>query len=286
MKMSAKEFLAWETKRITLLGMSGVGKTTLADHLPKEKWFHYSGDYRIGTKYLEEPILDNIKRRAMDVPFLRDLLLSDSIYICSNITVDNLAPISTFLGKVGDCRLGGLSLVEFKRRQNLHRMAEIATMYDVPRFIEKAQDIYGYKNYINDAGGSICELDEPNVIKTLAEHTLILYLRTSPELEQTLIERAKTRLKPLYYREKFLDEKLAEFLTVKGYADPEEMPPNEFVTWVFPQLFRSRLPRYEEIADQYGYQIDARQIQYIKGEQDFLELVAEAIAYKNSKNPY
>ena len=69
MKMTAQEFLDWKTKHITLLAMSGAGKTTLADKLPKSKWYHYSGDYRIGTKYLKEPILDNIKRHAMSVPF-------------------------------------------------------------------------------------------------------------------------------------------------------------------------------------------------------------------------
>ena len=187
--MSSGEFLDWETKRITLLGMSGVGKTTLADNLPKHKWFHYSGDYRIGTQYLEEPILDNIKRQAMGVPFLRDLLVSDSIYICSNITVNNLTPISTFLGKVGDPNLGGLSLTEFKRRQALHRRAEISAMYDVPKFIDKALEIYDYKHFINDAGGSVCELDEPKVIQDLAQHTLIVYLKTSPEMEHQLGDR-------------------------------------------------------------------------------------------------
>ncbi|MFI3217138.1 MAG: ATPase, partial [Methylococcales bacterium] len=48
MKMTAQEFLDWKTKHITLLAMSGAGKTTLADKLPKSKWYHYSGDYRIG----------------------------------------------------------------------------------------------------------------------------------------------------------------------------------------------------------------------------------------------
>lgn len=280
MKMSPREFLDWETKRITLLGMSGVGKTMLADNLPKEKWFHYSGDYRIGTKYLEEPILDNIKRQAMDVPFLRDLLLSDSIYICSNITVDNLAPISTFLGKIGNKGLGGLSLPEFKRRQALHREAEVAAMNDVPKFILKAQDIYGYRHFVNDAGGSISELEDSNLIQMLAEHTLILYLKASPEMEQSLIDRAKRQPKPLYYPVPFLNSKLAEFLELKGYETPEAIPPDEFVTWVFPELFYSRLPRYQQIADELGYIVDAKQIEHVHGEEDFLELVSDAIEMK------
>jgi shikimate kinase len=278
MKMSPQEFLDWESKRITLLAMSGAGKTTLANKLPKAKWFHYSGDYRIGTKYLEEPILDNIKRQAMGVPFLRDLLLSDSIYIGSGITVDNLAPVSSFLGKLGNPDLGGLSLHEFKRRQNLHHQAEIAAMKDVPDFIHKAEDIYGYKHFINDAGGSVCELDCPEVIELLAEHTLILYIKIPPELEQTLIERAKSDPKPLYYREAFLEEKLSEFMQLKNYSTTEMIPPDDFVTWIFTELFKSRLPRYEAIADQYGYKLDGNAIMGVKDEADFIRLVADALA--------
>lgn len=282
MKMSPREFLDWQTKRITLLAMSGAGKTTLANKLPKSKWFHYSGDYRIGTKYLEEPILDNIKRQAMGVPFLRELLLSDSIYIANKITVDNLAPVSSFLGKLGHPELGGLSLQEFKRRQKLHHQAEIAAMNDVPEFIRKAEDIYGYKHFINDAGGSVCELDSPEVLETLARHTLIIYIKIPPTMEQTIIERAKSDPKPLYYREAFLDEKLAEFMSLNGYTDPDVIPPDEFVTWVFPELFKSRLPRYEAIAGQYGYTVDARDVAEVKGEGDFIRLIADAIARQQS----
>jgi len=278
MKMSPQEFLDWQSKRITLLAMSGAGKTTLANKLPKAKWFHYSGDYRIGTKYLREPILDNIKRQAMSVPFLRDLLLSDSIYISNKITVDNLAPVSTFLGKVGDPAQGGLSLQEFKRRQLLHRQAEIAAMNDVPEFIHKAEDIYGYHHFINDAGGSVCELDSPDVLEALAQNTLIIYIKIPPALEQTIIERAKTDPKPLYYREAFLEEKLAEFMRLKNYASTDVMRPDEFVSWVFPELFESRLPRYQAIADQYGYTIDANDAATVKNEADFIRLITDALA--------
>jgi hypothetical protein len=277
MRMSPQQFLDSESKRITLLGMSGVGKTTLSNYLPREKWFHYSGDYRIGTKYLEEPILDNIKRQAMEVPFLRDLLRSDSIYICNNITVDNLFPVSTFLGKIGASALGGLSLEEFKRRQSLHRDAEIHAMLDVPEFIQKAEQIYGYKHFVNDAGGSLCELDCPRVIETLAEHTVIIYLKASAQLERTLIQRAQENPKPLYYRESFLDENLRMFLQERGYNEPNSIPPDEFVSWVFPRLFWSRLPRYQKIANEFGYVIDAEHISEVKSEQNFLDLIAEAM---------
>jgi hypothetical protein len=275
--MSPQQFRDCDRKCITLLGMSGVGKTTLANKLPKDQWFHYSGDYRIGTKYLEEPILDNIKRQAMDVPFLRDLLRSDSIFIRSNITVHNLAPISTFLGKLGDPRLGGLSLAEFKRRQALHRHAEIMAMRDVPAFIEKAYDIYGYRYFMNDAGGSVCELDDPETLEVLANHTLILYLRTSPELEQLLIDRAVRDPKPLYYRETFLDGELPLFMRERGYQRVDQVPPDDFVTWIFPRLFHARLPRYQAIADQFGYTVDVRDVAQVANEEDFIALVADAL---------
>ncbi len=278
MKMTSQQFLDWESKSITLLAMSGAGKTTLSSKLPKDKWFHYSGDYRIGTKYLEEPILDNIKQQAMGVPFLRDLLKSDSIYICSNITVENLAPVSSFLGKIGDPGKGGLSLAEFKRRQALHHQAEIAAMNDVPDFIHKAEAIYGYKHFINDAGGSVCELDCPEVLETLAKHTLIVYIKIPSALEQTIIDRAKKDPKPLYYRPEFVEEKLAQFMRERGYQSTDQIPPDEFVSWVFPELFKARVPRYEAIAAQYGYTVDGDEVAKVNNEDDFIRLIARAIA--------
>ena len=281
MKMTPQQFLDWESKRITLLAMSGAGKTTLSSKLPRDQWFHYSGDYRIGTKYLEEPILDNIKQQAMGVPFLRDLLKSDSIYICSNITVENLSPVSSFLGKLGNPALGGLSLAEFKRRQALHHQAEIAAMNDVPEFIHKAETIYGYKHFINDAGGSVCELDSPDVLETLAASTLIVYIKIPVSRQQTLIDRAKRDPKPLYYRPEFVDEKLAEFLSERGYRDSDQISPDEFVSWVFPKLFESRLPRYEAIANQYGYTVDGDDVAKVSNADDFMQLIAGAIARQN-----
>lgn len=282
MRMTPQQFLDWESKSITLLAMSGAGKTTLSSKLPQAKWFHYSGDYRIGTKYLEEPILDNIKQQAMGVPFLRELLRSDSIYICSNISVENLSPVSSFLGKIGNPAKGGLSLTEFKRRQALHHQAEIAAMKDVPEFIHKAEDIYGYTQFINDAGGSVCELDCPEVLETLAKHSLIIYIKIPPALEETIIERAKKEPKPLYYRPEFIDEKLGIFMRERGFSSTDQIDPDDFVSWVFPELFKARVPRYEAIAKQYGYTVDGDDVAKVRNEDDFMQLIAQAIAQQDS----
>jgi hypothetical protein len=276
-RLTIEEFRGWEHKSITLLGMSGVGKTRLANILRKRNWFHYSGDYRIGTRYLGEAILDNIKQQAMQVPFLRDLLHSDSIYIANNITVDNLKPVSSFLGKLGNPELGGLPLPEFKRRQELHLQAEIAAMRDVPEFIRKTQAIYGYKHFVNDAGGSVCELDDPETLKVLAEHTVILYIKASTKDEQELIRRAESDPKPLYYREAFLDQQLEIYMRDNGLPYVAMIDPDAFVRWMFPRLFYSRIPRYEAIAEQDGYTITTEELHDLQDEGDFLKLVETAL---------
>ena len=278
MKFSIDEFRAWNNKKVTLLGMSGVGKTYLSTLLCGHNWFHYSGDYRIGTRYLDEPILDLIKQQAMQILFLRDLLRRDWIYIRNNIRVDDLGPVLSFVGKLGDPERGGVALDEFSRRQAAYRDAEIAAMRDVPEFIRKAQEIYGYRHFVNDVGGSLCELDEPSVIDLLVEHTLILYIQvTDQEEEQKLIERAQSDPKPLYYRPDFLKEQLAIYLQENNLDYAAEMDPDEFTRWVFPRLFHSRVPRYEAIAKPYGYTVTSREVAQVRDEADFLQLLETVI---------
>lgn len=273
MKMTAEEFRRWDRKSVTLVGMSGVGKTWLSSRLRAAHWFHYSADYRIGTRYLSEPILDNIKRQAMQVPFLRELLRSDSIYISNNITVDNLTAVLTFLGKLGDPALGGLDLVEFKRRQQLYRDAEVAAMLDVPEFIAKAHEIYGYRHFVNDSAGSLCELDDPEVTKVLAEHTLIVYIEATEENGRELLRRAEADPKPLYYRPAFLDAELRSYMHARGLREIAGIPPDDFVLWMFPRLFEARIPRYEAIARDHGYTIRADVLAPVQTEVEFIACI-------------
>ncbi|PID49339.1 MAG: ATPase [Proteobacteria bacterium] len=278
MRLSAEEYLAWRNKSVTLLGMSGVGKTHLSATLRQHDWFHYSGDYRIGKRYLDEPILDLIKEQAMKVPFLKDLLRKDWIYITNNIHVDDLGPVLSFVGKLGNPEYGGVPLHEFIHRQEMYRQAEISAMYDVPDFIKKAYHIYGYSHFVNDVGGSLCELDEPGVMDLLAEHSLILYIKvTTAAEEQKLIERAKSDPKPLYYRTAFLQEQLAIYLQESGLQYAAQIEPDEFTRWIFPRLFHSRIPRYEAIVRDYGYTVTSEEVAKVRSEEDFNSLVAAAL---------
>ena len=281
MKLSVEEFQNWEHKKVTLLGMSGVGKTYLSTLLRDHDWFHYSGDYRIGTRYLDEPILDIIKQQAMQVPFLHDLLRNDWISIRNNIKIHDLGPVLSFVGKLGNPEEGGVELDDFVARQALYREAEIRAMHDVPDFINKAQQIYGYHHFVNDVGGSLCELEEPGVLDLLVEKTLILYIKvTNQEEEDKLIKRAQSNPKPLYYRPEFLQQQLATYLQENNLSYAAEMNPDAFTRWVFPRLFHSRIPRYEAIAEPHGYTVTSEEVSQLRDEKDFNDLLVSAIKRK------
>ncbi|MBT8436397.1 MAG: ATPase [Gammaproteobacteria bacterium] len=277
MKFSIEEFRAWENKRVTLVGMSGVGKSYLSAKLRGSNWFHYSGDYRIGTRYLDEHIVDMIKHQAIKIPFLKELLRNDWIYIKNNIRVNDLGPVLSFVGKLGNPELGGVELGEFIERQSIYRQAEVDAMYDIPHFIEKAQEIYGYPHFVNDVGGSLCELDEHGVMDILVDNTLILYIQvTNDAQEKVLIERAVSDPKPLYYRPEFLQEHLQLYYQETGLEYAAQIDPDEFARWVFPRLFRSRLPRYDAIA-KLGYTVTSEEVDRVQNDADFLNMLEMAI---------
>ncbi|MCS5591892.1 MAG: ATPase [Gammaproteobacteria bacterium] len=277
MKLSKAQFKSQKNKRITLLGMSGVGKTHLAKLIGQAgDWFHFSGDYHIGATHLTDEIVDNIALKMKKDPWLQTLLNNNSISVNSQITFDNLEPISAFLGKAGNPEEGGLPIDEFTRRQALFRDAEIKAMLDVPKFIERALN-QGQEHFINDAGGSLCELNDERVYETLAEHTLILYVKTSSANEKVLIKRAQSHPKPLYYQTDFFQEALNTYLSENELSYVAQMNPDAFVRWVFPKLVANRLPKYQAIADQYGYTISSDALYHCKTADDVFTLIDEAL---------
>ena len=279
---SADEFVKADRRTVTVFGMAGVGKTRLSNMLRTSRWFHYSADYRIGTRYMGEYIVDNFKREAMKVPFLADLLRSDSIYISSNITFDNLDPLSSYLGTPGNPDKGGLPLAEYQRRQEQHRVAEIAALQDVPHFIERAKELYGYDDFIADTGGSLIEVIDPTdpedpVVRTLAASTALLYIRGTDKDAAELVRRFKQSPKPMYYRPPFLVEKWAEYKALNKIAEDCDVDPAGFGAWGFEALLHDRLPRYQALADSFGYVVEASDLAMVRDGDEFVDLMAAAI---------
>jgi hypothetical protein len=278
----AQSWLTAPRRHVLLFGMSGLGKTHLSQTLRAAgTWFHYSIDYRIGTRYLGERILDNAKREAMKVPFLRDLLMSDSIYIASNITFGNLTPVSTWLGKPGDPAKGGLPMAEYRRRQKAFREAEVAALLDTGEFIDRASDLYGYPHFVCDTGGSICEWVNPDdrqdpVLTALAARTLMIWIEGTDAHTADLIARFDRAPKPMAYRPDFLTASWEAYLAETGLPE-DRVDPDAFIRWTYARALAHRQPIYRAMADQWGLTLQAADVAQVRSEGDFVALVAEGL---------
>ena len=278
----------WQTaahKRVVLFAMSGLGKTHMSNILRDSgTWFHYSIDYRIGTRYMGEYIADNAKREAMKVPFLRDLLMSDSIYIGSNITFDNLAPVSAYLGKPGDPARGGMPIDTYRKRQDQFRRAEMAALLDTGYFIDRAIDLYGYPHFVCDTGGSICEWVDPDdpkdpILNELSKHALLVWIKGDEAHTQDLIRRFDKAPKPMAYQPEFLDRTWSRYLR-ENNVQQDEVDPDAFIRWTYAQALAHRQPRYRKMADRWGVTIEANDLVADPTPQNFDALIARALDEK------
>jgi hypothetical protein len=278
---TSDDYLKAPRKRVMLFGMSGLGKTHLSNMLRDQgSWFHYSVDYRIGTRYMGEYIADNFKRQAMKVPLLRELLMTDSVFIASNITFDNLAPLSTYLGKPGDPARGGLPFAEYMKRQDQHRAAEVAATLDTARFMERAEEIYGYPNFVCDTSGSICEVVEPDdpadpVMRQLADTLLLVWIKGSDAHTAELVRRFDRAPKPMYYQPHFLHAAWEEYRTTHSVSE-ETCDPDHFVRWTYARALAHRQPRYAAMA-RWGVTVTAEDVALVSTAGDFDALIASAI---------
>ncbi len=237
-----------QPRPITLMAMSGVGKTELSWKLEKWGWHHYNCDYLIGTKYLAD---------ELDVP----------------LKLDDLSPLSRYIGQIGNTKTGGgLPIKEFKRRQNNYIEAEKKVLRDMRVAIRDS----GAK-LVNDSTGSLCEIEDESVFRQLAEDSLFVYIKAGPEQEEALVARAVADPKPLYYPPAKFDGWIKEYLEEHRLKTIEDIVPDNFSRWVFPKLFHSRIPKYERLAGKYGITISSADVWDLKSEDEFLQLIEKLI---------
>lgn len=280
---NAESWRASSSKKIMIFGMSGLGKSHISSMLRREgAWYHYSVDYRIGTHYLGQDIVDLCKLEAMKNAFLSKLLRSDSIYIASNLTFENLEPLSQFLGKPGDPKLGGIEFAEYQRRQALHAKAERGAMKDTISFLERSHKIYSYQNFICDTSGSLVEIVDPDdpkdpIMSLLSGAMLPVWVAGSDEETDALVARFNKAPKPMYYAPEFLSTLWAEFTQNEDQIDPDS-----FVRWGFQRLIEHRLPRYEKLAQNWGVRVASADLAACRTPEAFEALIAAALEKKNA----
>ncbi|SFE07104.1 ATPase [Roseivivax sediminis] len=279
---TAEDWRAAPKKRVLLFAMSGLGKTHLSNILRESRdWFHYSIDYRIGTRYMGEYITDNAKAEAMKVPFLRNLLMNDSIYIGSNITFHNLGAVSAYLGKPGDPAQGGLDIDTYKLRQDRFARAEEQALLDTPYFIDRAQMLYGYPHFVCDTGGSICEWVDPEdpedpILTTLSQHCLMVWIEGTEAHTEELVRRFDRDPKPMAYQPAFLARAWDDYV-VQMQVAPDKVDPDAFIRWVYSQALSHRQPLYEAMARNWGVRVTAEDMARVKSGADFVEAIADAL---------
>lgn len=223
------------SKAVTLLGMSGAGKTHFSQRLAGWGWTHYSNDYEIAK-----------------------LLGVDA-------SVEDLSPLSDFIGQLGNPEKGGLTLEEFKARQKAYYDAEC-------QVLEGMGDVIGDAHFANDSTGSFCEVTDEALIARVAEKSLFVYIEADLKSHDEIIARAQEYPKPLFFPPAKLDEWLDAFCEEK-MVGPTRIEPGDFSRWVFPKLFKSRLPKYERLAEMYGIKVSVADLHGCADEVAFLELI-------------
>lgn len=261
-------------RAITLLGHSGIGKTTLSQMLQQAGWYHYSGDYRIATHYLHEAIADWLASLAAQVPQLASLLQRDALQICGKVRIEQLAVLSAYISKIGR---QGLPYAEFCERQQRFMQAEKQAMYDIERFMSLAFERFQASWFINDAGGSLGEYaDDEALMEFIAERTLFVYLDADEDLQQELEARAAKYPKPMCYQAEFLENMIQRYAEKEQIAHPDDFESDDFLRFVGPQLLRHRREHYRALAQRYGVLLPVKTVWACQDAEEFVALLTTA----------
>lgn len=279
---TASDWAAAPKKRLLFFAMSGLGKTHVSDMLRDTgDWFHYSIDYRIGTRYMGEFITDSCLAAAMEHPYLREMLMKDAIYIAPNVHTHDLSAVSTYLGKPGNPELGGLDIKEYRTRQQQFMQAEIAALTDTAKFAERSEKVYNYPHFVCDTGGSICEwvdAEDPNdpLLRMLSETCLMVWIKGSEDHTAELVRRFDKAPKPMAYQPEFLARVWAEYLN-ENKTQEGDVDPDAFIRWTYARALAHRQPRYEAMARNWGVTVEASDMATVRDHDDVTAVIAKAL---------
>ena len=246
------DFLAWHDKRLAFIGMSGVGKSTLAGYLDSDFWTTFCTDYLLADGPLR--------------PELEAFAGKNFVASAQDITT-----LSAYVGKLGAEAEGGLGLPAFRRRQALYAEAERKT------FETLAQTLASHQGpAIVDAGGSLVEImafdgSDP-LLDQLTAQVFFVYIEANEDQTRALIDRQLCAPKPMFYRPEFLDQAIHDFV-----APLETASPQAFIRFVFPRLVAARKPRYAALSAAGGVRLPLSLANHVRSDAELLHLIADQI---------
>ncbi len=240
-------------KAVTLIGMSGAGKTFLSCRLEEWGWRNFSCDYVIGETYLKD-VLAPYSNDSNAAPF----------------SAENISALHAYLGKLGNPDQGGHFLDLFLERQKAYYDAEVAALKEMGAVMDQ-----GLGAFVHDSTGSLCEIEDEDLIRDVGQRTLFVYLKTDEAAERVVLQRAQDYPKPLFFPRSFLLQKIDEYLKEHGLQGAEQMEPDAFSRWVFPRLFEARKPKYQRLADLYGVTVPASRFDGVSSAQEFVDIIAD-----------
>ena len=165
------------------------------------------------------------------------------------------------------------------------KAAEIHALLDTGYFIDRAQRLYGYPNFICDTGGSICEWVTPEdpgdpILRDLSSHTLLVWIKGDAAHTADLVRRFDKAPKPMSYQPEFLTQAWEAYLAENDCAEAE-VDPDAFIRWTYARALAHRQPRYEAMA-RWGVTVTADAVAEVTDAAGFETLIADAIETRQS----
>lgn len=257
---------------VTLVGMSGVGKTSISQILPADKWCFVSVDLEI-LKLLEPKIKAYIHKQITNsLPKISQLISANVIDFHLTKNLSDLSALSYYLGMIGE---GELTIEEFLVHQTEYRNAErLITSNIINNILSHSYE--GYNNFIIDTTGSIVEIidfsdDSDPLLAQLQNLTKVLYIESDTNFTNQLISRYIKTPKPLLFNPHFLQSQLDIYIKTNNLRNVNDINPISFMKDIISPLLNHRLPYYRKLA-QKGITIPINTYSKIKTEAAFLEL--------------
>ena len=255
----ADDFVKAPRHAVTVFGMAGVGKTRLAPLLQRERLVPLLG--RLPHRHA---LHGRVHRRQLQARGDEGAVPARPAALGLDLDLTPTSPSTTssrsrpISARPATRKRGGLTLAEYQRRQDQHRVAEIAALHGCAATSSSGRhELYGYDDFIADTGGSLIEVVDPDnaddpVVKTLTEHTAAaLHPRHRGRTPTSSSGASRTRPSRCTTSRTSSPRNGPSTRSSTGRQSDDDVDPDGFGAWGFEALLHDRLPRYQALADKF-----------------------------------